>query len=141
MNDKKKWVFDPDRFDGACITVMSDGLHSDYGGETLDELQLRYGNSRLQALGWPETSNVFKVYEKKLQRAFEEITEEVFPRMLGELPPARMIQGGFFFGEAYYARLYTLYFTRNGRYYCGLRDITSSDAALFEEIDKYIETI
>lgn len=139
MDDKKRWVLDPDRFEGAyCLTVMSDGVHCDYNGRTLDELRKDNDNPNLQALRWSETSNVLKAYEQKLQQPFEEISQERFNRMLNELPPARMIQDGFFYGEACFATLYPFYFTRHERYYFGVRDIQSSDAMILAEIDKCI---
>ena len=70
-NVMKKWIFDPERFDGSCLTVMSDGMHCDYSGRTLDELRQRYGNPHLQALGRSELSKAIADYERQLQRPFE----------------------------------------------------------------------
>ena len=40
-NDKLKFVVDSRSFDGSCVTTMSDGIHSDYHHETLEELRDR----------------------------------------------------------------------------------------------------
>ena len=34
-----RYVIDSRYFDGSCLTSMHDGTHSDYGGETLQELR------------------------------------------------------------------------------------------------------
>lgn len=140
-NVMKKWIFDPERFDGSCLTVMSDGMHCDYSGRTLDELRQRYGNPHLQALGRSELSKAIAAYERQLQRPFEEITREEYFRMLGELPPARTIRDGFFFGEARYATVYPLYFTRNDKYYYGLRNIIYTDAEIHAQIDSFLGSL
>ena len=36
-----RYVIDSRYFDGSCLTSMHDGIHSDYGGETLQELRER----------------------------------------------------------------------------------------------------
>lgn len=54
-NVMKKWIFDPERFDGSCLTVMSDGMHCDYSGRTLDELRQRYGNPHCRRSGVPNS--------------------------------------------------------------------------------------
>lgn len=116
---------------------MSDGMHCDYSGRTLDELRQRYGNPHLQALGRSELSKAIADYERQLQRPFEEITRKEYFRMLDELPPARTIRDGFFFGEARYATVYPLYFTRNDKYYYGLRNIIYTDAEIHAQIDSF----
>ena len=37
-------VIDPRYFDSVIVTSMRDDVHSDYGGETLEELRDRYDN-------------------------------------------------------------------------------------------------
>ena len=32
-----RYIIDSRYFDGTCLTSMSDDMHSDYGGETLDK--------------------------------------------------------------------------------------------------------
>lgn len=120
---------------------MSDGMHCDYSGRTLDELRQRYGNPHLQALGRSELSKAIADYERQLQRPFEEITRKEYFRMLDELPPARTIRDGFFFGEARYATVYPLYFTRNDKYYYGLRNIIYTDAEIHAQIDSFLGSL
>lgn len=36
-----RYIIDSRYFDGTCLTSMSDDMHSDYGGETLEALRER----------------------------------------------------------------------------------------------------
>lgn len=49
-NDNLRFIIDSRCFDGSCLTVMSDGIHSDYGHETLEELRERENNPSLIAV-------------------------------------------------------------------------------------------
>lgn len=95
----------------------------------------------MQALGRSELSKAIADYERQLQRPFEEITRKEYFRMLDELPPARTIRDGFFFGEARYATVYPLYFTRNDKYYYGLRNIIYTDAEIHAQIDSFLGSL
>ena len=44
-----KYIIDSRYFDGTCLTSMSDDMHSDYGGETLEALREREKNPYLVA--------------------------------------------------------------------------------------------
>lgn len=38
MNDQSRYIVDSRYFDGTCLTFMTDGFRSDFGGETLEEM-------------------------------------------------------------------------------------------------------
>lgn len=40
MNDQSRYIVDSRYFDGTCLTFMTDGFRSDFGGETLEEMHL-----------------------------------------------------------------------------------------------------
>lgn len=40
MNDQSRYIVDSRYFDGTCLTFMTDGFRSDFGGETLEEYML-----------------------------------------------------------------------------------------------------
>lgn len=39
MNDQSRYIVDSRYFDGTCLTFMTDGFRSDFGGETLEEMR------------------------------------------------------------------------------------------------------
>ena len=41
MDSRTRFIADSRCCSGVCLTVMSDGLHSDSTGETLEELRIR----------------------------------------------------------------------------------------------------
>ena len=45
-----RYIIDSRYFDGTCLTSMSDDMHSDYGGETLEALREREKNPYLVAV-------------------------------------------------------------------------------------------
>ena len=71
-----KYIIDSRFFDGSCLTSMSDDLHSDYGGETLEELREREKNPSLIAVSPGRMALLVKRYSRALSRPFREITEE-----------------------------------------------------------------
>lgn len=40
MNDQSRYIVDSRYFDGTCLTFMTDGFRSDFGGETLEEMRV-----------------------------------------------------------------------------------------------------
>ena len=94
-----RYIIDSRYFDGACFTSMSDDRHSDYGGETLEELREREKNPHLVAVSPGRISLLAKRYTLALSRPFQEITEERYYELFECLPPARMGSGWFFVGE------------------------------------------
>lgn len=53
-----KYVVDASEFKGYVITSMSDDIHSDYGGETLEELKVRENNPNLIAVSPKEVDKL-----------------------------------------------------------------------------------
>ena len=94
-----KYIIDSRYFDGACLTSMSDNLHSDYGGETLEELRERERNPHLTTVSPERMALLVRRYARSLCKPFREITEERYYDLLDCLPPARMGSGWFFVGE------------------------------------------
>ncbi len=129
-----KYIIDSRYFDGACLTSMSDNLHSDYGGETLEELRKREKNPHLVAVSPGRMSLLVKRYTRALSRPFREITEERYYDLFECLPPARMGKGWFFVGEPYYGNLYPFCFRSGGRFFMAERSIRLSDAEISRQI-------
>lgn len=136
-----KYIIDSRYFDGACLTSMSDDLHSDYGGETLEELREREQNPHLTAVSPGRMSLLVKRYIQALCRPFREITEERYHDLLDCLPPERMGGGRFFVGEPYYGDLYPFCFRRQGRFFMAERSIRLSDAELSRQIHAHMERV
>lgn len=88
-----KYIIDSRYIDGACLTSMSDNLHSDYGGETLEELRERERNPHLTAVSPGRMALLMRRYTRSLCKPFREITEERYYDLLDCLPPERMCSG------------------------------------------------
>ncbi len=50
MNDQSRYIVDSRYFDGTCLTFMTDGFRSDFGGETLEEMRVRENNPYLTSV-------------------------------------------------------------------------------------------
>ena len=111
-----RYIIDSRYFDGTCLTSMSDDMHSDYGGETLEALREREKNPYLVAVSPVRMTLLVKRYTRALCKPFHEITEERYYELLECLPPARMQSDWFFVGEPYYRNLYALCFESDGRH-------------------------
>lgn len=131
MNYIKKYAVDPDKFKGAIITVMTDGIHCDYTRRTLQELKSIHGEG-VKLLTDEELNKLINNHRRNLQKDFEEITEERFYDLLECVPPKRQRLSSFFVGECYIYDLYSFCFKKDGKYYKALRSIKLSD----EELDK-----
>lgn len=129
-----KYIIDKRFFDGTVITSMSDDKHSDYGGQTLEELRLRDRNPNLIAVSEQRVGFLFNRYKKSLEGIVSEITAERYWDLYGCVPPARIGGKWFFVGEPYFSDLYPFCFTHNGRYYMCLLRVNSTN----EEIEKFI---
>lgn len=116
-----KYIIDSRYFDGACLTSMSDGLHSDFGGGTLEELKKSEDNPHLIAITPGRMALLVKRYTRALCKPFREITEERYGDLRDCLPPACMGNGWFFVGEPYYGNLYPLCFRSGGRFFIAER--------------------
>ena len=121
-----RYIIDSRYFDGTCLTSMSDDMHSDYGGETLEALREREKNPYLVAVPPVRMTLLVKRYTRALCKPFHEITEERYYELLECLPPARMQSDWFFVGEPYYRNLYALCFESDGRYFRAERPIRLS---------------
>lgn len=141
MKDRLKYVIDSRYFDGTCLTSMSDGFHNDYGGETIEELRIRENNPYLKAVTPSDIDKKLRLYNQSLSEPFKEITEEDYYDLLDVLPPLRMRQNSFFVGEPYYGNMYSFCFTRQGRYFKGLRSILTPQSELDSQIDRHMEII
>ena len=82
-----------------------------------------------------------RLYNQSLSEPFKEITEEDYYDLLDVLPPLRMRQNSFFVGEPYYGNMYSFCFTRQGRYFKGLRSVLTSQSELDSQIDRHMEII
>ena len=134
-----KYIIDSRYFDGTCLTSMSDDMHSDYGGETLEELREREKNPHLAAVLLGRMSLLVKRYTRALCKPFREITEERYYDLLDCLPPARMGSGWFFVGEPYYGDLYPFCFRSQGKFFHAERPINLSNAELSRQIQDHME--
>ena len=141
MKDRLKYVIDSRYFDGTCLTSMSDGFHNDYGGETVEELRIRENNPYLKAVTPSEMDKKLRLYHQSLSEPFKEITKEDYYDLLDVLPPLRMRQNSFFVGEPYYGNMYSFCFTRQGRYFKGLRSVLTPQSELDSQIDRHMEII
>lgn len=47
MKDRLRYVIDSRYYNGTCLTCMTDGVRSDHGGETLEELRTQENNPYL----------------------------------------------------------------------------------------------
>ena len=103
-----KFVIDSRCFRGSCITSLSDGIHCDYDGSTLEELKKQENNPFLIAVTRNTIHKKSRIYDRSLCRPFHEITEEDYYNYMNELPPIRLKHHSFFLGEPYHGSLYML---------------------------------
>lgn len=136
-----KFIIDSRYFCGSCITSMSDGIHSDYGGETLEELKVRENNPFLIAASDNSINKMIRMYEKSLCGPFSEITEGDYYDSMNVLPPIRLKRNSFFVGEPYYGSLYPFRFTTGGRYFKGLRSVRTPQAELERQMNEHYRHI
>lgn len=136
-----KYVVDSRYFDGSCLTSMSDGIHSDYGGSTLEELRECERNSHLVVVPPERISLLMKRYLRSQCKPFEEITEERYYDLLDCLPPARMGNGWFYVGEPYCGDLYPFCFKAGGRFYKGERPVRMKVEEISRQIKAHVETV
>ena len=136
-----KYIFDSRFFDGSCLTSMSDDLHSDYGGETLEELREREKNPSLIAVSPGRMALLVKRYSRALSRPFREITEERYCDLFECLPPARMGRGWFFVGEPYYGSLYPFCFRSGDRFFMAERPLRLTDPEIQHQMKGHMEKL
>lgn len=136
-----RYIIDSRYFDGTCLTSMSDDMHSDYGGETLEALREREKNPYLVAVSPVRMTLLVKRYTRALCKPFHEITEERYYELLECLPPARMQSDWFFVGEPYYRNLYALCFESDGRYFRAERPVRLSNVEIYRQIREHMEKV
>lgn len=140
-NEHLKFVIDSRFFRGYCLTSLSDGVHSDYGGETLEELRIRENNPHLVTITPDEIYKRNRIYERSLCAPFHEITEEDYDDYLNVLPPIRYTGSFFFVGEPYYGNLYPFCFTIYGHYFKGLYSVRAPKDELERIISRHYRRI
>lgn len=138
-----KYVIDSSKeFEGFVITSMSDDKHSDYGRETLEELQARMKECKLKIIDDDELSKLYNDYIQRLNKTpFEEIDQDTYERSLDCLPPARMDHNFFFVGEPYYGKVYPICFCIGGLFFRGIRSINTPTEKLRTEIVEFAKTL
>ena len=134
-------VIDSRYFDSVIVTSMRDDVHSDYGGETLEQLRDRYDNPFLITVTPDRIALLLKRYDKALCQPFEEITQERYYDLMECVPPKRMRRNRFFVGEAYSGNMYDLCFILGGKYFKALRDIRLSDEVIDAEINAFAKKL
>lgn len=136
-----RYVIDSRYFDGSCLTSMHDGTHSDYGGETLQELRERERNPFLVAVSPEKILFLTRRYVRILCTPFREITRKDYYSLFECVPPARMGRHWFFVGEAYFGDLYPFCFTRDGRYFKGERPLYLKAEKIWRMIGEHMKTL
>lgn len=140
-NDRLKFIVDSRCFDGSCVTVMSDGTHSDYFHETLEKLRKREKNPHLIAVSGNAIRKKMCIHLQSLCGPFSEITEEEYFNHMDALPPVRHTRNFFFMGEPYHAGIHRFCFHVDGRYFTGLRSVTTPRNELERQIDNHYRNI
>lgn len=138
-----KYVIDLNRkFDGCIFTCMSDDVHSDYGRETLAEMQARNPECELQLISETELDNLIDNYLKEATSApFAEITKAHYWDLMECVPPARWGTDWFFVGEPFHFDIHLFCFKINDRYFCGRRRLSMSKNSLLSEINNFAESL
>lgn len=140
-NKQIKYVVDSRYFPGYCITSLSDGIHSDYEGETLEELKLQNHNPFLIAVSENTLFKMAHIYEQSLCGPFREITEEEYYDNMDVLPPILQKKNSFFIGESHYGNVYTFCFTIGRRYFKGLRSVRTFQTELERQMKEHYRQI
>lgn len=125
-------------FRGYVYTCMTDGIHSDYGKETFDEICKRESGRTFKIIDDAELNELLKNYLKEISSdPFSEITEERYNDLYDCLPPARTGFGWFFVGEPFHFDVYLLCFKSGNKYYSGHRRINTPEKDILKEITDF----
>lgn len=138
---KQKIVIDPYRFNGNCLTSMADGIHCDYTHKTLEELRTGENNPSLVAVPENIAEKMFRIHLKSLCLPFREITERQYYENMEMLPPVRHTRNFFFIGEPHFRDLYRFCFHADGRYFTGLRSVTTPRKELERQMDRHFRKL
>lgn len=95
MNDQSRYIIDSRYFDGTCLTFMTDGFRSDFGGETLEEMRVRENNPYLTSVTRQRIDKMLHLYLQALSAPFSEITKEEYHDLMDVLPPIRLEKDSF----------------------------------------------
>lgn len=138
-----KYVIDTNRkFDGCVHTSMTDGVHSDYGGGTLEELQARNPKANFKLVDPDEVNKMCDQYILELtSEPFTEITEERYWDMMECVPPARQGRNWFFIGEAFNFDVHLFCFTDGERYFSGHRRVSMPKEQIIAEINQHLNSL
>jgi len=138
-----KYIIDPTiPFTGAVITSMSDDIHSDYGGETLEELKVREKNPNLVAVDPDKVTELVNEHRRQINKEpFKEIDEERYEDLFECLPPFKMWHDMFFVGECYQYDIYPFCFKIEGRFFTGKRSVTIPADTLRAEIHEFYDNL
>ena len=136
-----KYVIETSRqFDGCIYTSMRDGIHSDYGGETIDEIRQSNPGRTFEVIENDKLNELLREYIKTISSdPFQEITEEQYWDYMECVPPARSGRNWFFLGEAYNYDVHLFCFTDGERYFSGHRRITTQRADIEAEIRTFLD--
>ncbi len=138
-----KYVIDTSKeFDGVVYSSMTDNVHCDYGGETIEEIRERNPNGKFEVVDSDTVSKMLDEYIDKLcSEPFKEITEEDYWDMMECVPPARSGRDWFFVGEAFSYNVHTLCFTDGERYFSAHRKVTAPKNDIIKDINKFLSTL
>lgn len=137
QKETTKYVIDSRYFRGSCVTIMSDGTHCDYFGNTLEELREKEGNPYLIALPIKPLAKRVHIYMESLCGPFEEVSEARYYDQLNVLPPIRYNRNSFFMGEPYHGNIHSFYFKVGNRYFTGLRHKETPHEELQRQIGEH----
>ena len=140
-NTRPGFVIDPYRFDGSFLTSMSDGIHCDYTHKTLEELRAGEDNPRLVTVSRNTADKMFRIHLKSKCLPFKEITESQYYENMDMLPPVRHTRNFFFIGEPCFRDLYTFCFHVEGRYFTGLRSVTTPRKELERQMEGHYRSL
>ena len=121
--------------------MMSDGVHCDYFGNTLEELREKENNPYLIALPVKPLAKRVRIYMESLCGLFKEISEARYYDQLNVLPPIRHNRNSFFMGEPYHGNLHSFYFKTGNRYFTGLRPVDTPHAELQRQIGEHYRRV
>lgn len=140
-NDNLRFIIDSRCFDGSCVTVMSDGIHSDYGHETLEELRERENNPSLIAVpGNAICKKCISTCSLSAPRSVK-LRKRTILTIWTPLPPIRHTRNFFFMSEPYHAGIHRFCFRIDGRYFTGLRSVNTPRKDLEQQMDRHYRKV
>lgn len=124
------------------MSSMSDNVHCDYDGDTIEEMREHRNNPNLDVIDDDELDKLFDKYFYDINHSeFTEIDKERYDDLYNCLPPARNMDNMFFVGEPYSGRIYPFCFTIGNRYFFGHRNVYMSAEELRAQIEEHWEKV